>query len=362
MTNSRWQVLAAVMAIVMTACGGAKDKAPTGPMAVPIGTAEARVRTVERTESTVGRLEAPSVPTVAAETSGRVLKVLRDVGATVAAGDTLAVLDDSTQRFAVETAHASIERLEALLVNQKLTVQRYEDLASQQSVSQSLLDDARSQRRALDAQLREARARLGDAELALEKTRILSPAAGTVQRRLISVGDFLSVGDPAFEMVSPQLLQAFLPFPERLTDALETGQRVRLKIPSRPDRGAAGVITEIRPKVGTGNRAIEAIVNLENPGGWRAGASVNATVVLAERQSVVVPAIGVVRRPAGEVVYVVQGDLVRQQVVETGITSKDDVEILSGLAGGETIAADGAGFLTDGAHVSVRGPAPGGAT
>jgi RND family efflux transporter MFP subunit len=271
-------------------------------------------------------------------------------------GDALAVLDDRSQRLEVDSVRAAIDRLEALLENQRLTVRRFEDLAAEQSVSQSLLDDARAQRVALEAQLREASARLADAELALAKTRITSPVSGTVQRRLVSQGDFVQVGSPVFELVAPRLLQAFLPFPERLVEVLHPGQRVRLAVPSQPGRSTEGKISELRPMVGTGNRAIEAIVSLENPGNWRPGSSVNGTVILQEREAVVVPSIGVVRRPVGDVVYVVDGDTVSQRIVTTGVRSEGGVELMSGIAAGETVVADGAGFLTDGARIAVREP------
>ncbi|HSN70665.1 MAG TPA: efflux RND transporter periplasmic adaptor subunit [Steroidobacteraceae bacterium] len=352
----RLAVPAVAALLVLYGCGESAGPPPAGPRPVPVVTAVAQERPVEVTEETVGRLDAVSVPLVAAETSGRVVRILRDAGDTVAADEVLAALDDRTQRLEVESARAAIERLRALVENQALTVRRFEDLAQEQSVSQSLLDQARAERVALEAQLREARARLADAQLALARTEIRSPAPGTLQRRLVSVGDFVHVGDPVFELVSPALLQAFLPFPERLIEVLEPGQRVRLEVPSQPGRTTEGRITELRPMVGAGNRAIEAIVNLDNPGGWRPGSSVNGTVVLETREAIVIPAIGVVRRPAGEVVYVVEGDIVAQRVVDPGIRNGALVEIRSGIAAGETVVADGAGFLTDSARVVVREP------
>jgi multidrug efflux pump subunit AcrA (membrane-fusion protein) len=63
----------------------------------------------------------------------------------------------------------------------------------------------------------------------------------------------------------------------------------------------------------------------------------------------------VVRRPAGTVVYVIEEGRAVQRVVETGLQRDGVVEILSGLKAGERVAVDGAGFLTDGAAVEVKG-------
>ena len=43
-------------------------------------------------------------------------------------------------------------------------------------------------------------------------------------------------------------------------------------------------------------------------------------------------------------------------MVETGLRQDGFQEIVKGLAAGETIAADGAGFLTDGAAITLPKP------
>jgi multidrug efflux pump subunit AcrA (membrane-fusion protein) len=63
----------------------------------------------------------------------------------------------------------------------------------------------------------------------------------------------------------------------------------------------------------------------------------------------------VVLRPVGKVVYVVEGSKVRQQIVRTGGKEGGLVEIIDGLKGGESVALDGAGFLTQDAPVTVKG-------
>ncbi len=67
-------------------------------------------------------------------------------------------------------------------------------------------------------------------------------------------------------------------------------------------------VTDIRPSVNPANRSITVIVDFVNPGRWRPGASVRAEVVLEVREdAVMVPQVAIVRRPAGDVVYVIDG-------------------------------------------------------
>ena len=78
---------------------------------------------------------------------------------------------------------------------------------------------------------------------------------------------------------------------------------------------------------------------------------------IAHFTQVVVPFMALVQRPAGTVVYVLDdaAGTVREQIVEVGARQNGLVEILSGVEPGQTVARDGASYLSDGAIVSVRG-------
>jgi len=344
------------LAALAAGCGG-KDKDAAGAYVrkTPVTVAQAVEQRVEAVETTVGRLEATADPALAAETSGRVVRLLVDGGSVVKRGQVLAELDGETQRLAVASARASVERLEALLANQQRTVKRYQELRAR-SVSESMLEEAMAQVSAREAELNDARARLAEAEYRLDRTRIKSPVDAIVERRLVSVGDFVSPGTPVVTIVGTEGMRVVLPFPERLSGQLKTGLAVTLDQPSRPGEAITGTISEVRPMVGTNNRAVEALVDLPAAVDWPPGGSVTARVVLASRQGVVVPAGSVVRRPAGDVVYVVEDDKAVERKVTVGIRSNDLAEVLSGIEAGETVVVSGAGFLTDGALVTVREP------
>jgi RND family efflux transporter MFP subunit len=344
-----------LLAVLAAGCG---DKDPGAEAAVrrtPVTVAQATRERVDAVETTVGRLEATFSPALAAETSGRVVRLHVDGGSVVRKGQVLAELDGEPQRLAVASARASVERLEALLANQQRTVKRFEELRSK-AVSESMLEEAVAQQSARQAELNDARARLAEAEYRLDRTRIKSPVDAVVERRLISVGDFVAPGTPVVTIVGTEGLRLVLPFPERLSGQLRTGLAVTLDQPARPGATITGTLTEVRPMVGTNNRAVEALVDLPAGTDWPPGGSVTARVVLASRDGVVVPTGSVVRRPAGDVVYVVVDGKVAERKVAVGIRTTERAELLSGVEPGETVVLAGAGFLTDGALVSVREP------
>jgi len=345
-----------VLPLLVAGCGGKKDDGAGALVRrTPVTTAAAVRERVDAVETTVGRIEATAAPALAAETSGRVVRLLVDGGSVVRQGQVLAELDGEPQRLAVASARASVERLEALLANQQRTVKRYQELRSK-AVSESMLEEALSQQSARQAELNDARARLAEAQYRLDRTHIKSPTDAIVERRLISVGDFVSPGTPIITIVGRDGMRAVLPFPERLSGQLKPGLAVTLDQPARPGASVTAAVTEVRPMVGTGNRAVEALAVLPAGSDWPPGGSVTARIVLASRESVVVPAGSVVRRPAGDVVYVVSGEKAAERKVTVGIRDAERAEILSGVEPGETVVVSGAGFLTDGALVVVREP------
>jgi len=333
--------------------GGA---APGPRQAIPITVTRAALRTVEVWEHSVGQVEAENAPAVAAEVPGRVLAVHAEVGAAVAAGDPLAEIEARDFRLAIAAARADIRRIEALARAGELRVRRLRELVARESSSQAALDDAEAQLAALRAERAAARVRLQRGELDLARTRVVSPTAGRIDQRYVSPGDYVKVGTPLFRITDTAALRVRLPFPESLAGRLRRGLPVRLESPVAPGRVVEAEITDLRPRITRASRAIEVIVRLANPGDWEPGASVSGAVRVARRPAaVLVPETSVVRRPAGTVVYAIEGATARARVVETGLRLAGEVEIRSGLAAGTTVAVDGAGFLSDGVAVEVKG-------
>jgi membrane fusion protein, multidrug efflux system len=99
----------------------------------------------------------------------------------------------------------------------------------------------------------------------------------------------------------------------------------------------------------------EVIVAVPSNRNWRPEGSVRGEVTLGvNRNALVVPEQALVLRPAGSVVYVIDGNVAKERPVKTGIARDGMIQITAGLAAGETVAVDGAALLSDGAKVNVQ--------
>jgi membrane fusion protein (multidrug efflux system) len=356
------RALASAGLVMLTSCGDsskADGKKQAGPPPTLVTAAEAEVRPIEITEHSVGVLENFMDPKVGAEVAGRVVSVQGFTGKKVRKGDLLAEIDAVDLEIQARGESAEIARLEALVANQERIVANQQKLLEKGFISQNALDDAVAQRSALREQLKGARAKLDSNRNAQRKTRVVSPIDGEVELQIVAPGDYVKVGDPLFQLVGVQRLHAHLPFPESAAPRLKIGQTVKLSSPLVPGKVVEARVDEIRPTVTAASRALDVIVKFSSDGSFRGGGTVNAEIVTGRKEkAVVVPEQSVILRPAGKVVYVLESDRATQRVVETGIRTDGFVEIISGLSGGETLAADGAGFLTHNATIAVAKPRP----
>ncbi|MCK9530672.1 MAG: efflux RND transporter periplasmic adaptor subunit [Gammaproteobacteria bacterium] len=344
-----------VATVVLAGCGGDEAAAKKTPPATPISVAAVTRGTAITAEHVLGRVESATSPQLFAEVPGTVARVLVDVGAAVTPGQVLAELDKADLRLALDAARADVGRITALLANQQRTVGRYEQLHADKLISQDTLDEAQAELKSLTEQLAGVRAGLATAERAVAKARILAPVTGVVAARFVAAGDYVDTRTKLFEIANRARMRVHLPFPESLAPALRPGLTVNMRSPVAPEQVVTAKLDAVRPVVNDGSRAVEAIVQVDNPGSWTVGASVNAELILEQRENaLLVPEVSVVRRPAGDVVYVLKGDSVEQRKVTTGVRQNGMVEIRAGLAGDETVAVDGAGFLTDQARVQPR--------
>ena len=334
----------------------AKPAAKGAAQAVLITTAPVTPRTLEIYEEVLGTIENVIDPTIGAEVAGRVTRVAGFTGKKVKKGEVIAEIDAADFQIQQRADQAEIGRLTSLLEQHERVVERQQKLVAQGFISKNAIDDAVAQRNALRQSLVAARARSDATGRSVTKARVVAPVDGEIETQIVAIGDYVKLGDPLFRMVGVQELRVHLLLPEAAATRIKPGLKVVLSPPAAPESVLEARIAEIKPTLGTNNRALDAIVKIRGEGTlFRGGGTVNARIVTSSLDgALMVPEQSVVLRPAGKVVYAIEGSVARQRVVETGLRQDGWQQVVKGLSAGETVAADGAGFLTDGAAVTMR--------
>jgi RND family efflux transporter MFP subunit len=218
-----------------------------------------------------------------------------------------------------------------------------------------LLQSGSSTRQEFDAattRLRTADASLVEARTMLQYTGITAPFDGVVTRKLVEVGDLATPGKPLLEMENSSLLRFECEIPEALLDRVNMGS----ELPVRVDAAGAelnGKVSEIAPSASAGSRTFLVKLDLPAAEKLRAGQFGRVRVPVRERPALLVAESAVVRRGQIESVFVVEEGKARLRLVKSGRQMNGEIEILSGLSGGESVVVRDAHLLTDGVSVEA---------
>ena len=118
-TRILWLTIGGCMLLV-TACSPRLPSAPTasaaaGPRAISIAAEPARRVAIQQVQSVSGEIRAREQVSVLSKTSGRVQRVLVDVGTSVKAGDLIAELDRDAAQAQFDQARAALAQVAAKL-------------------------------------------------------------------------------------------------------------------------------------------------------------------------------------------------------------------------------------------------------
>ena len=191
------------------------------------------------------------------------------------------------------------------------------------------------------------------------KTRIEAPIEGLVSRRHISLGDYITAGQPLFDLVSINRLRTRVAFPEHNRAAIAVGKAVRVTSPATPGVTASGRVATVNPQINPQSRAIETTIEFDNPGGWMPGASADVTLIAESRaQSLTVSPRAVVNRNGKKVIFLASESTVHAVPVTTAWREENWIEIAGDVSAQDQVVTDGADLLSHGSRIRIEQARP----
>ncbi|OGA49688.1 MAG: hypothetical protein A3F74_03230 [Betaproteobacteria bacterium RIFCSPLOWO2_12_FULL_62_58] len=374
----RSSLKAALLLALVLSAAGCKPSTPQGgpnfpPPVVTVAAVEPKdvAVTYEYTAQTAGYREVE----VRARVTGILQRRNYKEGSVVKKSESLFNIDPEPFRVALARAEADLAVAEARLAQAKREVTRLRPVIEARAVSQKEFDDAASSEQVADAEVKSARARVTEARLNLEYTRVESPISGVASRAVVSEGTLVSGPNVLLTTVTQtDPMHVIFGIPDREHLALRRDVEAgRLKLPrdgrfkasikladgSAYGRTGALNFTDVRINAQTGTS--EARAEFGNPNGMlRAGEFVRVVLHGAVRPgAIVVPQRAVLEGPKGKFVYVVNAESrAEPRPVEVGEWTGGGWIVNSGLKGGERVIVDGVLKLGPGAPVKVADGKP----
>ena len=365
------------LALLAAACGqqgGGGHGAGGGMPPAVVAVQEVQPRTIpvefEYPAQTAGSREVE----VRARVAGILLKRNYQEGAPVRQGQSLFTLDSAPFEAAAARAEADVAAAEARANAASRQARRTRPLFEAKAASQKDYDDAVSAEEVANADVKAARARLREARLNLEYTKVEAPVSGISSRALKSEGTLVSGPDvllTTISQVDPIHVNFGLSEAEqsRLRQDAAAGKLVlpkdgkfdvAIKFEDGRAYGRNGKLafTDVRINNQTGTS--DARAEVPNPAGEvRPGQFVRVALKGAQRpNAITVPQRAVMESPQGKMVYLISPDnKAMPRPVQVGEWSGSDWIITDGLKAGDKVIVDGlAKIFFPGAPVQVGDP------
>lgn len=332
---------------LVSGCTDGKSVGSSEMSAVQVVVVEARRQSVTESLSLVGSFAANEIVEIKAETEGIIREILFEEGQPVKKGQIMVRLDDSKLK-------SSLDETEANFRLSKATFERSQQLFKDNLISQQEFDQAASAYSLFQATVELRKRQWQDAE-------IVAPFEGTAGAREISPGQVITRNTTLAWLVDLDPVKVEFNVPERFLSQVQVGQSIEVTVAAYPGRKFKGTVYFVSPYVDETMRTSLIKAKISNESGeLKPGMFANLDLTLTVRNdAVVVPEAAISQMMEGDranLFVVVADSTVQLRPVKLGVFMRGQVEIMSGLNGGEKVVVEGVQKIGPGSKVKLAPP------
>ncbi|MCX7562357.1 efflux RND transporter periplasmic adaptor subunit [Xanthomonadaceae bacterium XH05] len=329
--------------------------------AAPAATAVASLGDIEITVSALGKIGPKTYVDVGAQLSGQLEKLHVDVGDRVEQDTLLAEIDPRIYESQVEGNRARVDSLKAQLSERQATLElarathtRNQSVAERGLIAREVLDTSAAQLKQAEAQIVSLRAQLKEAQSTLDGnianlgySRIYAPIAGTVVSLTALEGQTLNANQTAptiLRVADLDTMTVTAQVAEADIVRIQTGMSAWFTTLGQPDRRWQGEVRQIQPTPDIVNEVVlyKVLIDVDNSdGALLPDMTAQVFFTVSEARGVVTVPIAAVFSPPqsrGQSFVRVPGpEGTPPRPVQTGLRDREKVEIVSGLAEGDTV-------------------------
>jgi membrane fusion protein, multidrug efflux system len=367
------------------ACSHSTDPGPQAAPArassvkVPVSVATAGRRDLVRKITLPGTLVALNEATLYGKVAGYVKSISVDKGDRVRHGQTLAVLEAPEMVKEVDQAQASyrealasLNRAKAEANLQAATYARYREVHGKDpdAVSKQELDEYRSKSEVADADVKLAEARVETARANHDRLVALSqyafiaaPFGGVVTSRYVDPGALIQAatsstqGQPIATVQDLDTVRVYVSVAEIDVPFIHVGTPASLTTAAYPGKIFNAAVTRFAEALDSSTRTMKSEIDVRNPQhALRPGMYADVTLDIERLPNVLItPDSALVVEGSKKFVWVVRDGLAHKVQIETGRDDGTQMEIRSGLTGGEELVVAGKDGLAEGRAVQASG-------
>ncbi len=307
---------------------------------IPVSGVIVNPQRVDNKISVTGSIVANESVELKSEISAMVEKIHFKEGTEVRKGELLVTLDD--------------DEITAQLEKMRYTQQLMKEREFRQ---RSLLDKEAISQEEYDISLTELNTVASDIKILqtkYQKTKIRAPFDGTVGLRYISVGSYLTPNESIVMLFSIDPAKIDFSVPEKYSKKVKVGDEIRF-ITDAMESPKSGKIYALEPQVDIETRTLRMRALSPNPDrSLLPGQFAKVELIFSTlEEALMVPSEAVIPELGGYKIYVSRSGTVESKVVEVGIRTESQVQVISGLQPQDTIITSGILQIRPGSSVDL---------
>jgi RND family efflux transporter MFP subunit len=308
-----------------------------------------------------------------ARTNGYLKQWYFDIGAHVAQGQLLAVIDTPELDQQLDQARANLKTAQANEKLAEITATRWQNLLKTDSVSKQETDQAVQDLSARQATVESMTADVQRLEQLQSYEKVYAPFSGVITARNTDIGALINEGaggsqglavvpQELFHMAAVDRLRVFVSVPEVDSAAAQNGAKAALTLDEFPGETFQGTIVRNSDAIDLSSRTLNVEVDITNRDGRiRPGAYVFVHLKIPDKAkntvaSLTIPANTLLFRSEGLRVGVVRGDHAELVPITIGRDYGSTVEVLSGLKPTDQVIVSPSDSLTTGTPIRISAP------
>ena len=275
-----------------------------------------------------GSVRADEIVDLSVEGSGIVTDIYFQEGTQVEEGELLLKINDSELQaelrrttFRVSLAEQREERQKRLLERGGISQDEYDATLNELNVLQSELDLIRAR---------------------IDKTELRAPFSGSIGLKYISEGSYISPETRIATLQKLNPVKIDFSIPERYASRVTIGDKINFGVQG-VDTTFTGEVYAFEPSIDQASRSLQ--IRAMSPNDdllLFPGAFANITLILdTVVDALMVPGIAVVPELNRQKLFLVRNGVVEEAPIQTGIRTSDRVQIVNGIAPGDTVLTTG---------------------
>ena len=291
--------------------------------------------------SITGSILADESVVLNSEVAGKVEKIYFNEGEKVKKGDLLIKLND-------EEVVAEIEKLQYTRKLNEDSEFRQKQLLDKEAISREEYETSLTTLNTTVAEIKVMQARL-------DKHRIRAPFDGVIGLRDVSEGSYLNPGARIADLYKIDPVKIEFSIPSKYISLVNAGDSLTFTVDAY-DETFKGTIYAIEPQIDPQTRSLKVRAKASNkdaklyPGQF---ARINL-ILETISDAMMVPTIAVIPELNGKKLYLYKNGIVNSQSVTTGIRTEEELQVITGIAPGDTVITSGILQINQGSAVNVN--------